>query len=398
MDISAHVAHLARHKKIPSEKWVPGPFLDTLFDYEGFLNKGPIATAPQDGGGKEIAIIGAGISGLIAGYELLRAGFNPVIYEASDRIGGRLYTVDMGDGALAEMGAMRVPTSHRTVWHYAEHFGVPHAKFPDPGQVFTQLYYKGQTLDWHPTDEGPPAPFAEISEDFKAMMGPFAKAIYPAWQAGDFDTVRDMWQLMISRHPIDSFYEAVHRGTVWTAEQMEDFGALGLGSGGFGPMFQIDFISALRYVLEKHNIGLQLFTDGLANFVDRIVDEPHGKRTLRDCIKTNTPVTGLDWNGGCTEVQTKDAATQYDAVIVAMSSRAADMLGLTLPTRSGKRLIPQPAAQTLRELHMTAASKLFIRTKTKFWKDKPGLPEMILTDEIPRSLYCLDYPLSLIHI
>ena len=42
-----------------------------------------------------IGIIGAGISGIGAGRELLKNGFtNFVIFEASDRIGGRIRTID----------------------------------------------------------------------------------------------------------------------------------------------------------------------------------------------------------------------------------------------------------------------------------------------------------------
>lgn len=395
MDISGHIAKLATSKRLKSAPWIPGPFLDTLYDYEAFLNEGPIGTAPKDTD-QNVAIVGAGISGIVAGYELLRAGIVPTIYEASDRIGGRLYTKDMGEGALAELGAMRVPLSHRTVWHYAEQHDVPHTSFPDPGTVFTQLYYDGQTLDWRPPNPAP-GPFASISDDFNAMMGPFVKAIYPHWQSGNFDKVRELWQLMISRHQVDTFFGAVHRGTVWTVEEMQAFAALGLGSGGFGPMFEIDFVSALRYVLEQHNVGLQLFTSGMSNFADRLVDEvfetPHGKMSLRDCIKMNTKVSGINKTGTSTDLLLPDGSVQsYGAVIVAMSSRAADMVGLTLPNQNGVSLFSENVNQCIRTLHMTAAAKLFIKTKTKFWKGREDLPQMIMTDEILKSLYCLDYP------
>ena len=37
---------------------------------------------------KEIAILGAGIGGMAAAYDLARAGHKVVIYEASDTVGG----------------------------------------------------------------------------------------------------------------------------------------------------------------------------------------------------------------------------------------------------------------------------------------------------------------------
>ncbi|HCP40604.1 MAG TPA: oxidoreductase [Cryomorphaceae bacterium] len=47
-----------------------------------------------------IYIVGAGISGLIAAYELERAGYFPIILEKSDGVGGRVRTVSIGGHRL----------------------------------------------------------------------------------------------------------------------------------------------------------------------------------------------------------------------------------------------------------------------------------------------------------
>jgi tryptophan 2-monooxygenase len=51
----------------------------------------------------------------------------------------------------------------------------------------------------------------------------------------------------------------------------------------------------------------------------------------------------------------------------------------------------------MRNLFHTASSKMIIRTATKFWLDErgqplPDVPQTIQTDELPRGVYCLDYP------
>lgn len=51
----------------------------------------------QIGQGKSVAVIGAGIAGLTSAFELLGAGFDVTIYEASDRYGGRSLTVRPSD-------------------------------------------------------------------------------------------------------------------------------------------------------------------------------------------------------------------------------------------------------------------------------------------------------------
>src|SRR5580704_9740549 len=50
-----------------------------------------------------IGIAGAGISGLVAGIELLRSGHQVSIFESSQRTGGRIETIDV-DGIWIETG------------------------------------------------------------------------------------------------------------------------------------------------------------------------------------------------------------------------------------------------------------------------------------------------------
>src|SRR5215475_7911948 len=47
--------------------------------------------------GKSVAILGAGVAGLCAAYELDRAGYDCVILEAAQRLGGRSLTLRRGD-------------------------------------------------------------------------------------------------------------------------------------------------------------------------------------------------------------------------------------------------------------------------------------------------------------
>ena len=48
----------------------------------------------------KVAVIGAGVSGLVAALELEQRGFSPVIYESSAHVGGRLTSDAYGDFAL----------------------------------------------------------------------------------------------------------------------------------------------------------------------------------------------------------------------------------------------------------------------------------------------------------
>ncbi|MER8045417.1 FAD-dependent oxidoreductase [Streptomyces sp. NPDC094032] len=74
-----------------------------------------------------VTVIGAGMAGLVAAYELERLGHRVEVLEGSRRLGGRVHTHRFGadEGApFVELGAMRVPTAHRRTMHYIEHLGL----------------------------------------------------------------------------------------------------------------------------------------------------------------------------------------------------------------------------------------------------------------------------------
>jgi monoamine oxidase len=79
------------------------------------------------GARKKIVIIGAGMAGLSAGYELSRAGHDVTILEARKRPGGRVHTLrePFSDGLFAEAGAARIPDNHDLTLKYVKLFDVP---------------------------------------------------------------------------------------------------------------------------------------------------------------------------------------------------------------------------------------------------------------------------------
>jgi monoamine oxidase len=81
---------------------------------------------PRGAEGKRVVVIGAGLAGLVAGYELKRLGHEVVILEAQNRVGGRVHTLrSFGPGLYAEAGAMRIPRAHALTIRYCEEFGLP---------------------------------------------------------------------------------------------------------------------------------------------------------------------------------------------------------------------------------------------------------------------------------
>ena len=78
---------------------------------------------------KNVAVIGAGITGLTAAFELHRHGVNCTVYEASDRVGGVIRTV-CEEGFLVECGPNSVLDTHPNLGKLIAHLGIEGNKLP----------------------------------------------------------------------------------------------------------------------------------------------------------------------------------------------------------------------------------------------------------------------------
>ncbi|MFL6109865.1 MAG: flavin monoamine oxidase family protein [Catenulispora sp.] len=76
---------------------------------------------------RTVVVLGAGVAGLSAAYELQRLGVPVEVVEGSRRLGGRIHTFRFGDSAdapFAELGAMRIPAGHHHTLRYVAELGL----------------------------------------------------------------------------------------------------------------------------------------------------------------------------------------------------------------------------------------------------------------------------------
>ena len=117
---------------------------------------GPPELPHGSGSGTHVVILGAGIAGMTAAYELARAGYRCTILEARERTGGRNWTLRRGDvvdeldsrqrstfAAGREMyfntGPARIPQHHQALLAYCRKFGVAlEARVNDNRNAFFQ--------------------------------------------------------------------------------------------------------------------------------------------------------------------------------------------------------------------------------------------------------------------
>ena len=104
------------------------------------LRQGRIDAAPGSGKGVSVVVLGGGIAGLVAAYELRALGYSCTVLEARERPGGRNWTVRQGDtvtfsdgttqtciwseGLYHNFGPARLPSVHPTILGYCRRLGV----------------------------------------------------------------------------------------------------------------------------------------------------------------------------------------------------------------------------------------------------------------------------------
>jgi monoamine oxidase len=112
----------------------------------GVLATPEVGLEPRAQPGKRVVIIGGGIAGLVAAFELRRQGHEPLVLEAQHRVGGRVQTLrDFAPGLYAEAGAMRIPRVHDLTLAYCELFGLELRPFV-MGNPRTLVYIDGTRM------------------------------------------------------------------------------------------------------------------------------------------------------------------------------------------------------------------------------------------------------------
>ena len=127
----------------------------------GLTALGRFAAPARGAAAPKIVVVGAGLAGLSAAYALRNAGHTAEVHEASNRIGGRCWTLRgaFADGQLGEHGGEFIDQGHTHIRQLAQGFGLKLDNLPQAEQNGTEL------LGWF---DGAPYRADEMSNDLKA--------------------------------------------------------------------------------------------------------------------------------------------------------------------------------------------------------------------------------------
>ncbi|NTF91420.1 NAD(P)-binding protein [Agrobacterium rhizogenes] len=390
------------------------PTIDLLYDYRAFFERcsaaGRIGYFPEGVSKPKVAVIGAGISGLVVASELLHAGVEDVtLYEASERLGGKLWSHAFEDApnVIAEMGAMRFPSSESCLFFYLRKYGLASTeRFPNPGIVDTQIVYEGRRYTWR-AGEGPPKLFHSVWKGWQAflrdgyldedMMLASPNAITEALKLGFLQQAHEFWQSWLTRFERESFSSGIERiflganppgGEQWSFPHDWDlFKLLGVGTGGLGPVFESGFIEILRLLVNGYEDNQQLSCAGISELPRRIASEVLQGVSVCGRVR-HVQVEAIEKENARIKVRDKEGVCDlYDRVVV-----TSGLANIQLRHRmtSDTTFFRAQVNDAVNSSHMTGSSKLFLLTKRKFWLDHL-LPPCLLTTGIAKATYCLDY-------
>ncbi|SEO77459.1 flavin monoamine oxidase family protein [Amycolatopsis saalfeldensis] len=380
---------------------------DFPFAYDDWLSHpAGLGRLPEHRLGTPVAVVGGGVSGLVAAYELMRLGLRPVLYEAGE-LGGRMRSIAFADhpDSLAELGAMRFPPSASTLFHYIGLLGLATRPFPNPLSACTPstvldlggVVHRVRTADELPTDYQAVADAWDKALQDRAELSSMEDAI----RRRDVPAIKSIWNRLVTEMDDQSFYGFLAASSAFESfRTREIFGQVGFGTGGWDTDFPNSILEILR-VIYTHADDDQVSIVGGARQVPaglwtrtpgRLAHWPAG--TSLSSLNSGRPrpsVTRLSRTGEAITVEDSSGARQDFAAAV-FTPHVWTLLGRI---DCAPELLSVPQWTAVERTHYMNSSKLFVLTDRPFWRDTDprtgrDVMGMTLTDRSPRGVYLFD--------
>ncbi|UUU25877.1 flavin monoamine oxidase family protein [Streptomyces sp. DSM 40750] len=377
---------------------------DFPFAYDDWLrHPAGLGGVPAGAMGTEVAIVGGGIAGLVAAYELMRMGLRPVLHEAG-RLGGRMRSAGF-DGfpdEVAELGAMRFPLSAAALFHYVRTLGLRTTPFANPLSPCTPMTVLdiGGVSHWARTEADLPPVYREVADAWDKTLREQADVwvMQEAIRTRDTATIKAMWNRLVPLLDDQSFYGFLSSTPAFASFRLRElFGQVGFGTGGWDTDFPNSMLEILRVVYTEADADHQAIEGGCEQVPlglwrhapEGLTHWPAG--TSLAALHENRPrpaVTALRRAGEHIEVTDADGRTRgYRAVVFTGQHRL-----LNSRVACDDALLPGPVRSAIERTHYMSSSKLFALTDRPFWLDVDAatgrdVMGMTLTDRLPRSVY-----------
>jgi len=304
---------------------------------------------------RTVTVIGAGLAGLSAAYDLHHAGWKVTVLEARERVGGRVYSLrNFSNGLIAEGGGEFIEESHKRMLGFAEQFGLP------LGRVGS---WQGEDSDW---------------ASFDGKAGPMSDA--EIWGTNLQEEVEKIWQALaeIGEYVPDPNQPQAARGAEYldgksTADWINSLDA--------HPLAKKNFIQHIRaeYTCEPERHSLLDLARNVSMYyttLDRDMNYrvvggndliPRALAEALPDLRLNAPVTAIRALPDEVAVTFKQADSHLTIssafAIVAIPLTTARLIEFNPP-------LPVAHQKMVNELSHGTVTKVLIEYRQRFWDEK----------------------------
>jgi monoamine oxidase len=319
---------------------------------------------------QRVVVVGAGLAGLVAAYELMRAGHTVTVFEALERPGGRIRTRRdaFGDGLYLEEGAVEFGEGYVLLNQYITQFGLPVRVLEDSAAAATpQVYFIGGKRYTVARGREPDWPYALSPEERQlGMQGLWGKYGQPA--------ARPLAQPFEARAMNRAARTLDERTLADLARKQgaSDAALLLMSRAPLGDAFE--HVSALQVLLwrrflasSQNRMCLSGGNDQLPRaFAERLGARLHLRAELRGITQDRSQVRLAIAHGDAIE------QVSADRVVLALPFSVLRRLELGDAFARHKRAL-------IAGLRYESATRIFVHTKTRFWR-QAGLDGSANTD------------------
>lgn len=263
----------------------------------------------------KVVVIGAGLAGLAAADELAREGVEVTVLEATDRVGGRVWSAPFFGLGMVERGAEFVLPGESEVIGLAERFGL-------------ELFEKGMLYAGREPRGAGTITIEEVKAAFDRLVAEPVSGHTVA------EALRDV------PGPI-----AAALGARAQISNAYDVGDLGVE----------DFFTATGGI---NDLPTQTVVGGNMRIAECLAS------SLHDPVRLRTPAKAVSHSGSGVAISTSDGEIEADAAVVAVPARVVDDIDFSPTLPAGKR------SESLR---FGQAAKLFVALK------RPARPSAVMS-------------------
>ncbi len=383
---------------------------DFPFGYDHWLDhEAGLGTLPSESMGRRVAIVGAGISGLVCGYELMRLGLRPVFYEAG-QLGGRLRSqpFEGADGIIAELGGMRFPRSGSAFFHYADLLGLKTRPFPNPlspaaGSTVIQL--EGMRNYAETMADLPPI-FQEVAAAYDAALeeGADFAALKAAIRDRDAQRIKAIWNPLVEAWDERTFYDFITSSKAFSKlsfRHREIFGQVGFGTGGWDSDFPNSMLEILRVNATAFEEDQHLIVGGAEQVAQRLWRHapeqsaywPRGTSLSTLNSGAPRPAAKRIFRSEEDKLAITDRWGRTESFHAVVATTQSWLLTTSIDTE--EKLFDHKLWMALDRTRYMQSSKTFVMVDRPFWRDKDpktgrDVMSMTLTDRLTRGTYLFE--------